>query len=98
MFRPGSGRDCNLFGPGSEHTKREVRGAKAAATTLGEGPPALRKARREPLMMDTGRLIEHLVDADGPVRPLARPWRRTAGWLAIALPYVALVVLVVSPR
>src|SRR6266851_2484668 len=48
--------------------------------------------------MDTGKLIEHLAEADGPVRPLAHPWRRTAAWLAIAIPYVALVVFVVSPR
>src|SRR5262249_30139886 len=50
------------------------------------------------MAMDTGRLIEHLAEADGPVRPLPRPWRRTATWLAIALTSVGLVLLVVPPR
>jgi hypothetical protein len=48
--------------------------------------------------METGKLIDHLVGAGEPVRPLSPPWRRTATWLMIAIPYVALVVLVVSPR
>ena len=48
--------------------------------------------------METSKLIDHLVGAGEPVRPLFPPWRRTATWLMIAIPYVALVVLVVSPR
>jgi hypothetical protein len=48
--------------------------------------------------METGKLIDHLVEAGEPVRPLPSPWRRTAGWLTVAIPYVALVVIVVSPR
>ncbi|MGE3992023.1 NrsF family protein [Pseudorhodoplanes sp.] len=49
-------------------------------------------------MMETDRLIERLAEASGSVRPLARPWRRTAIWLAVAAAYVALVVLVMTPR
>jgi len=48
--------------------------------------------------MDTERLIQTLVDTATPVRPLARPWVRAALWLAIAIPYIALVVYVMSPR
>lgn len=48
--------------------------------------------------MQTDELIRHLVEESGHVRPLPRPWTRTLSWLALSLPYVALVVLVVSPR
>ena len=48
--------------------------------------------------MDTRKLIEHLAEVVEPVRPLPRPWVRTAAWLLVAIPYVALVVFVVSPR
>lgn len=48
--------------------------------------------------MQTDKLIQHLVDAVEPVRPLPRPWLRTACWLALALPYMALVVLMMSSR
>lgn len=48
--------------------------------------------------METDRLIERLAESSGSIRPLARPWRRTAIWLAFATPYIALVVLVMSPR
>jgi hypothetical protein len=48
--------------------------------------------------MDTEKLIERLAEAVEPVRPLSRPWARTAAWLLAAIPYVALVVLAVSPR
>jgi hypothetical protein len=47
---------------------------------------------------DTDQLIEHLAQAREPVRPLLRPWIRTAIWLALAVPYIAVVVLVMSPR
>jgi hypothetical protein len=47
---------------------------------------------------DTEKLIERLAEAAEPVRPLSHPWMRTAAWLLVAIPYVALVVLVVSPR
>jgi hypothetical protein len=50
------------------------------------------------MFMETGKLIDHLVAAGEPVRRLSPPWRRTAAWLMVAIPYVALVVLVVSPR
>ena len=48
--------------------------------------------------MDTDRLIQTLIDTAKPVRPLQRPWVRSALWLAIAIPYIALVVYVMSPR
>jgi hypothetical protein len=48
--------------------------------------------------MDTGKLIEVLAEAGGPVRRLPNPWRRTAAWLILAMAYVALVVFVMSPR
>jgi hypothetical protein len=48
--------------------------------------------------MDTDRLIQALADTAKPVHPLPRPWVRTASWLAIAIPYMALVVYVMSPR
>jgi hypothetical protein len=50
------------------------------------------------MTMDTEKLIERLAEGARAVRPLSRPWRRTAAWLLLAIPYVALVVLVVSPR
>lgn len=48
--------------------------------------------------MDTDKLIQTLVDTAKPVRPLQHPWVRSALWLAIAVPYMALVVYVMSPR
>ena len=48
--------------------------------------------------MDTEKLIERLAAGVEPVRPLPRPWIRMAAWLLVAIPYVALVVFVVSPR
>jgi hypothetical protein len=50
------------------------------------------------MTVDTEKLIERLAVKVEPVRPLARPWIRTAAWLSVAIPYVAFVVLVVSPR
>ncbi len=46
----------------------------------------------------TEELIRNLGADLAPVRPLARPWLRTAGWLALSLPYVAFIVLAMSPR
>ncbi len=48
--------------------------------------------------MDTEKLIQTLAEIAQPVRPLPRPWIRSAMWLAIAISYIALVVYVVSPR
>jgi len=42
--------------------------------------------------MNTDELIERLAADLKPVRPLPLPWARTALWLGIALPYVAIVV------
>jgi hypothetical protein len=50
------------------------------------------------MTIHTEKLIERLAEVVEPVRPLARPWVRTAAWLLVAIPYVALVVFVVSPR
>ena len=48
--------------------------------------------------MKTDDLIQTLATTARPVRPLASPWTRMAIWMAIAVPYMALVVLVISPR
>jgi hypothetical protein len=49
--------------------------------------------------MNTDELIERICEAPQPVRHrLSCPWNRTARWLAFALPYVTVMVLVVSPR
>ena len=48
--------------------------------------------------MKTDQLIEQLAGEAGPVRRLAPPPLRALGWLAIALPFVALVVLIITPR
>ena len=50
------------------------------------------------MTMETEKLIERLAEVVEPVRPLARPWIRTAAWLLVAIPYIALVMFVVSPR
>jgi hypothetical protein len=42
--------------------------------------------------MDTDELIKRLVADLQPVRPLSAPWMRVICWLAVALPYVAVVV------
>ncbi len=43
--------------------------------------------------MDTNALIQQLAERPAPVRLLAPPWKRSAIWLAISLPYVAAIVL-----
>jgi len=48
--------------------------------------------------MDTAKLIEQLSKSASPVRPLPRAWIRAAVWLMLSIPYIALVVIVVSPR
>ena len=48
--------------------------------------------------MHTDTLIQRLAQECRPVRPLLCPLRRTVLWFAIAAPYLALVVLVASPR
>jgi len=48
--------------------------------------------------MDTESLIRHLADTADPVSRLPSPSVRLANWLALAIPYVALVVLVMEPR
>jgi len=47
---------------------------------------------------NTERFIRRLAEHLEPVRPLPPPWIRTGAWLALAVPYVAVVVLVMSPR
>jgi hypothetical protein len=48
--------------------------------------------------MTTGRLIEQLAGSLVAMPPLPRPWLRAARWLSLSLLFVALVILVVSPR
>lgn len=48
--------------------------------------------------METEDLIRRLVESAQPIRRLPPPWMRTVQWLSIALPVVAVVVLLMSPR
>jgi hypothetical protein len=48
--------------------------------------------------MDTEQLIAKLSAEARPVDRLGSPWARALLWLAIATPYVALVVLIMAPR
>ena len=48
--------------------------------------------------MDTDRLIERLAGKAERVQRLAVPWVRTAVWFSIAVPYVALIVVMMTPR
>lgn len=48
--------------------------------------------------METDKFIERLAERSDPFARLPSPSARTAAWLALAAPYVALVVLVMSPR
>jgi hypothetical protein len=47
---------------------------------------------------ETDRLIERLAGRVEPVRPLRSPWVRMAGWFALGVPYLVLMVLVMEPR
>ena len=44
------------------------------------------------MMKDTERLIQQLAENVKPTRPLARPWVRTGVWLAVSVPYLAVVL------
>ena len=48
--------------------------------------------------METDRLIQELARGSRSISRLAHPWTRTAIWLGLAVPYVALVVIAMSPR
>ncbi|WP_445504687.1 NrsF family protein [Microvirga sp. G4-2] len=48
--------------------------------------------------METDGLIHQLAADATPVHPLASPWKRTGLWLAMAIPYDAFVVILMSPR
>ena len=48
--------------------------------------------------MDTDKLIASLTENADPVRRLPSPWVRTASWFAIAVPYVAVIVMMMAPR
>jgi hypothetical protein len=50
------------------------------------------------MVRDTDQLIASLAEDARPVRPLPRPGIRTGTWFALAIPYVALMVYVMSPR
>jgi len=47
---------------------------------------------------DTNGLIRRLTEKVEPVRPLRHPWYRTATWLTLAVPYIAMAVFVMTPR
>ena len=48
--------------------------------------------------MDTDKLIASLTENADPVRRLPSPWVRTAAWFAMAVPYVAVIVMMMAPR
>ena len=48
--------------------------------------------------MDTDRLIASLTENADPVQRLPSPWVRTALWFAMAVPYVAVIVMMMVPR
>ncbi|MEF2548472.1 DUF1109 domain-containing protein [Aurantimonas sp. E1-2-R+4] len=48
--------------------------------------------------MQTDALIDRLARDAGPVRPLPPAWRRCLGWLAMAVGFAAVIVLLMSPR
>lgn len=48
--------------------------------------------------MDTDQLIRRLAENSEQVEPLPHPWARTVAWFSLAIPYIALVVFVMSPR
>src|SRR5262249_28303573 len=70
------------------------------STKAGVRHRALRawSPRKGAWSMDTDELIARLGERCEPIRPLPPPWIRAAEWLGFAMPYVALVALVVSPR
>src|SRR5215510_13403810 len=47
---------------------------------------------------DTDGLIRRLAERLEPVRPLPHPWLRTVMWLALSVPYLAIVVFLMAPR
>src|SRR3990170_3747697 len=50
------------------------------------------------MAMDTDKLIASLTENADPVRRLPSPWIRTASWFALAVPYVAVIVMMMAPR
>lgn len=48
--------------------------------------------------MDTDKLITRLTEDTTPIRRLPTPLVRTALWFAIAIPYVAIIVIMMAPR
>jgi len=47
---------------------------------------------------DTDAFIRYLAEDISPVRPLRHPWLRTLAWLALAVPFVAALLLLASWR
>jgi hypothetical protein len=50
------------------------------------------------MAMDTDKLIASLTENADPVQRLPSPWARTASWFAMAVPYVAVIVMMMAPR
>ncbi|MGH9161034.1 MAG: NrsF family protein [Vicinamibacteraceae bacterium] len=50
------------------------------------------------MMTRTDDLIRRLAEDIQPIQALAAPWKRMATWLALSVPFLALAVLVMSPR
>lgn len=82
-----------------EATATRATSAGALKVSIHRTMSALRNGLQQWVMaMETERLIQTLVGAATPVRPLPPVWIRCALWLTIAVPYVTLVVYVMSPR
>lgn len=50
------------------------------------------------MCMGTDQLMRSLAENVRPVRPLSRPWLRTIAWAAVSALYLAVLVVVMSPR
>ena len=48
--------------------------------------------------MDTEHFIRSLAEDLEPVRPLRPPWRRTIAWAVLAVAYLAILIVTMSPR
>jgi hypothetical protein len=50
------------------------------------------------MAMETDKLIASMTEDADPVQRLPSPWVRTAAWFAMAVPYVAVIVMMMAPR
>ncbi len=50
------------------------------------------------MIKDTEGLIRRLAQNVEPVRPLPNPWIRTAVWLGVSVPYLVVVMIIMTPQ